>query len=154
MRPSAITASEDRSRHRDRRARLQVVLGADARGRHHARASSFGEQDRRAVERQQASQLPHELGKGPVEVERRAERAGGSAGRFEQIDPAAELVAKALRLGGPLLGVVRLAALHVDEAPDDAAQRNADDHAEDERVVADGEAEFVVPPVLEHEQDG
>ena len=137
---------EDLARHRDRRARLQIVLGADARGRHHAGAASLGEQDRRAVERQQAAQLAHERGKRPLEVERRAERARCAVGRLEQVDPAAELVAQALRLRGPLLGVVRLAALHVDEPPDDRAERHGDDDPEHERVVPDGNVELVVPP--------
>ena len=144
---------EDLARHRDRGPRLQIVLGADAGGRHHAGAARLGEQDRGAVERQQAAQLARERGERTLEVERGAERARCAAGRLEQVDPAAELVAQALRFRGPLLGVVRLAALHVDEPTHDRAERHGDDDPEHERVVADGNVELRLPPEIEDEQD-
>ncbi len=67
----------------------------------------------------QAAQLLDEGGEGHVEVERRAERAGGPARRLLHVDPPSELVAEPLRFGGTLAGRSGLAALHVDEAPDD-----------------------------------
>ena len=128
---------QDRVRHGDRGARLQIVVGADARSRHHARAAALGKQDRGAVEGQQAAELADEGGERLVEVERRAERPRRTVRRLEQVDATAELVAQTLGLCGPLFGVVRLAALHVDEPADDGAERDRDDDPEHERVVAD-----------------
>ena len=131
----------------------RLILGTDARGRHHACAASLGEQDRGAVERQQAPQLAHEGGKRPLEVERRAECARCAIGRLEQVDSAAELVAEALRFRGPFLGVVCLASLHVDEPTHDRAEGHGDDDPEHERVVPDGNVELRLPPEIEDEQD-
>ena len=94
---------EQRARDRAAGARREDRLRAGARCRDHARGSLLGEHDRRAVERDEAAKLPDEGREGLLDLERRAERAGAAVGSVEQVDPAAELVTKALRLRGPAL---------------------------------------------------
>ena len=150
--PLADHLLQHRFRHADRAPGREDVICADTRGRHDAAARRLHEEDRRAIEGEQASQLLDEGGERCVEVERRAECARRTARRLEQVDPPPELVAQPLRLGGPLVGSPGLTPLHVHEPPDDAAERDRDEHAEDERVVSHRHTELGLPPELEPER--
>ena len=125
MQSSADHRLETRARDRDRGAGSEELLVRDPGGRHHETAAPLDEQDRRAVERQQAAQLLDEGRERHVEVERGAERAGGAARGLAEVDASAELVAEPLGLRGTLLGGARLAALELDEASDDRHRARA-----------------------------
>ena len=98
---------------------------------------------------EQSPQLLDEGGERRVEVERRTQCARGTAGRLQQVDPTAELVAQTLGLGGALLGGPSLAPLHVHQPPDDPAERDRHEHAERESVIPHRHIELVFPPELE-----
>ena len=128
--PLADHLLENRLRHADRAPGREDVVCADTRGRHDARARRLHDEDRRAVEGEQSTQLLDEGGERGIEVERRAECARRTARRLEHVDSTPELVAQPLRLGGALVGGPSLTPLHVHEPTDDAAERDRHEHAE------------------------
>ena len=101
----------------------------------------------------EAAQLLDEGREGHVEVERGAERAGSPARRLLHVDPPPELVAEPLRFDGALAGGASLAAFHLDESPDDAAERERDQPPEHHRVDLGRDAELGLAERLDHDDE-
>ena len=116
---------EQRAGERRRRARREGVVRAGAGGGHHARRAVLGEDDRDAVEREQAAQLADERAERLGELERRAQRARAAVDRVEEVGAPAELVAEGLRLRRPRLRARVLDAELPDERADDERDRRS-----------------------------
>src|SRR5439155_14791223 len=79
------------------------------------------EHERHPAERNQTTKLPDEAAECLVDVEGRGERAGTAVRRLEQVDAAAELIAKLLGFGRAGVCDGRLMGQPVDQPRDDQA---------------------------------
>ena len=116
----------------------KTVSAPGAGSRDHPGGSLVREHDCRAVERDEAAQLPDEGREGLLDLEGRAERAGAAIRSVEQVDPAAELVTEALGFRGAPLRDDHLPTEPVHEPADDRAHRELE--PERERDVVEREA--------------
>ena len=120
---------EDGARHRPRRSAGIEAFGLDAPVRHDDGFVSIDEDDRQALELEDAAQLAEEAVERLVLLERRCESARNPVDGLELIGSPPQLVAQLLRLSGPRVGHGGLAPKPRREPADEQAH----EHLEAER---------------------